>query len=125
MGSRARPSRFIVISVTRMSHNKMHLRNSNRLKTSAIPDATDEAAVALTQLSSCAGCAAKMPQAILAKLLKHLPNEDGRKPDRRVLVGSDGFDDAGIYRLRKDLALVQTVDFFTPIVDDPYSFGQI
>ena len=108
-----------------MSHNKMHLRNSNRLKTSAIPDATDEAAVALTQLSSCAGCAAKMPQAILAKLLKHLPNEDGRKPDRRVLVGSDGFDDAGIYRLRKDLALVQTVDFFTPIVDDPYSFGQI
>lgn len=85
----------------------------------------EEAAVALTQLSSCAGCAAKMPQAILATLLKHLPSTNGRKLDPKVLIGSDGFDDAGIYRLRKDLALVQTVDFFTPIVDDPYSFGQI
>ena len=85
----------------------------------------EQVAIALTQLSTCAGCAAKMPQAILAALLKHLPSSNGRKLDRRVLVGSDGFDDAGIYRLRKDLALVQTVDFFTPIVDDPYSFGQI
>ncbi len=94
--------------------------------TSAIPGAADEeSAIALTQLSSCAGCAAKMPQAILAALLKHLPSSNGRKLNPRVLVGSDGFDDAGIYRLRKDLALVQTVDFFTPIVDDPYSFGQI
>lgn len=93
---------------------------------SATPGTTEEeTAVALTQLATCAGCAAKLPQAILATLLKHLPHDNGRKLDPRVLVGSDGFDDAGIYRLRKDLALVQTVDFFTPIVDDPYSFGQI
>jgi selenide,water dikinase len=45
--------------------------------------------------------------------------------DRRVLVGRETFDDAGVFVLRDDLALVQTVDFFAPIVDDPYHFGQI
>jgi len=42
-----------------------------------------------------------------------------------LLVGTANYDDAGVYRLTDDLALVQTVDFFTPIVDDPYFFGQI
>ena len=42
-----------------------------------------------------------------------------------MLVGFDTADDAGVYRLRDDLALVQTVDFFTPIVDDPFDFGRI
>ena len=45
--------------------------------------------------------------------------------DPRVLVGRESFDDAGVFVLREDLALVQTVDFFAPIVDDPYEFGQI
>jgi len=45
--------------------------------------------------------------------------------DPNVLVGFDTADDAGVYRVAPDLALVQTVDFFTPIVDDPYTFGQI
>lgn len=45
--------------------------------------------------------------------------------DPRVLVGRETFDDAGVFLLREDLALVQTVDFFAPIVDDPYDFGQI
>ena len=45
--------------------------------------------------------------------------------DPRVLVGRESFDDAGVFLLRDDLALVQTVDFFAPIVDDPYDFGQI
>ena len=45
--------------------------------------------------------------------------------DENVLVGFDKADDAGVYRLRDDLAIVQTVDFFTPIVDDPYVYGQI
>jgi selenide,water dikinase len=47
------------------------------------------------------------------------------KRDRNVLVGADTFDDAGVYRLSAECALVQTVDFFTPIVDDPYAYGQI
>lgn len=48
-----------------------------------------------------------------------------RPTDARVLVGHETFDDAGIFRLSDELALVQTVDFFAPIVDDPYDFGQI
>src|SRR5213078_2072939 len=47
------------------------------------------------------------------------------KLDPRLLVGSETFDDAGVYRLSDDLALIQTVDFFTPVVDDPYDFGRI
>ena len=48
-----------------------------------------------------------------------------RQRDENLLVGFDTADDAAVYRLNNDLALVQTVDFFTPIVDDPYVFGQI
>jgi selenide,water dikinase len=48
-----------------------------------------------------------------------------RQHDPNVLVGFDKADDAGVYRLSPELALVQTVDFFTPVVDDPYTFGQI
>jgi selenide, water dikinase len=48
-----------------------------------------------------------------------------RWPDENVLVGFDTADDAGVYKLTPELALVQTVDFFTPIVDDPYTFGAI
>ncbi len=48
-----------------------------------------------------------------------------RQHDPNVLVGFDTADDAGVYQITSDLALVQTVDFFTPIVDDPYTFGQI
>ena len=54
-------------------------------------------------------------------MLARLP----RQFDPNVLVGFDTADDAGVYQLSPDLALVQTVDFFTPIVDDPYTFGQI
>jgi selenide,water dikinase len=55
-------------------------------------------------------------------VLRHLPPQ---LSDRNVLVGLDTPDDAGVYRLTDDIAIVQTVDFFTPIVDDPYAFGQI
>ena len=54
-------------------------------------------------------------------MLAKLPKQS----DANVLVGFDTHDDAGVYQLAPDLALVQTVDFFTPIVDDPYTFGQI
>lgn len=46
-------------------------------------------------------------------------------PDPNLLVGLNTNDDAGVYRLNEDTALIQTVDFFTPVVDDPYLFGQI
>lgn len=75
----------------------------------------------LTHLSSCAGCAAKMDADIIARVLRDLPPIT----DPNVLVGNATADDAGVYRLSDELALVQTVDFFTPIVDDPYAFGSI
>jgi len=77
--------------------------------------------VRLTALSSCGGCASKLGSAELASVLRGLPSTT----NDRVLVGFGTADDAGVYALRDDLALVQTVDFFTPIVDDPYDFGRI
>ena len=78
-------------------------------------------AVALTSLSHGAGCGCKLPAAAIGPLLTGLPGV----ADPNVLVGYDTSDDAGVYRLRDDLAIVQTVDFFTPIVDDPFQFGRI
>ena len=86
-----------------------------------MPTALPDAAVRLTSLSSCAGCAAKVSQVDLAKLLRALP----QSTDANLLVGSATGDDAGVYRISANLALVQTVDFFTPIVDDPAAFGRI
>ncbi len=78
-------------------------------------------AVRLTELSPGAGCGCKLGASDLRQVLSGL---DGALPPE-VLVGPGTADDAGVYRLRDDLALVQTVDFFTPIVDDPYDFGRI
>jgi selenide, water dikinase len=77
--------------------------------------------VELTSLSHGAGCGCKLPADAIAPLLADLRGHR----DANVLVGFDTADDAGVYRLRDDLALVQTVDFFTPIVDDPFDFGRI
>jgi selenide,water dikinase len=79
--------------------------------------------VPLTSLSHGSGCGCKLPAAALAGVLAGL-GEVG-PPDPNVLVGFGTSDDAGVYRLRHDLALVHTVDFFTPIVDDPFDFGRI
>jgi selenide, water dikinase len=78
--------------------------------------------VPLTSLSHGAGCGCKLPAAAIGPLLARVPRGPS---DPNVLVGFDTADDAGVYRLRDDLALVHTVDFFTPIVDDPYDFGRI
>lgn len=77
--------------------------------------------VKLTSMAKAAGCAAKLNPATLDAVLRKLP----RQTDPNVIVGFDTNDDAGIYRISESLALVQTVDFFTPIVDDPFLFGQI
>jgi selenide,water dikinase len=78
-------------------------------------------AVPLTSLSHGAGCGCKLSAADLRPIVAGLP----RPTDPRVLVGTEFSDDAGVVRLSESLALVQTVDFFTPIVDDPYAFGRI
>jgi selenide,water dikinase len=77
--------------------------------------------VRLTKLAKRAGCAAKHPPGYLLPLLGRLPPSR----DPRVLVGSSTADDAAVYALNDEIALVTTTDFFTPIVDDPYDFGAI
>jgi len=78
--------------------------------------------IKLTSLSTKGGCGCKIGPADLAQVLRELP---AAVPNPNLLVGLDTSDDAGVYKLTEELALVQTVDFFTPIVDDPYSFGQV
>jgi selenide, water dikinase len=77
--------------------------------------------IRLTSLSHGAGCGCKLGAAELAPIVAAL----GDRTDPALLIGPATADDAGIYRVRDDLALVQTVDFFTPIVDDPFDFGRI
>jgi selenide,water dikinase len=75
----------------------------------------------LTARVKAGGCASKLSPKILDRVLANVP----RWANPNVLIGFDTADDAGVYQLTPDLALVQTVDFFTPMVDDPYTFGAI
>lgn len=77
--------------------------------------------IKLTKLAKCGGCGAKVGAGVLAKLLADIKVHH----DKNLLVGFDKSDDASVYKISEDLAIVQTMDFFPPIVDDPYTFGQI
>jgi selenide,water dikinase len=79
------------------------------------------ASVPLTSLSHGAGCGCKLGPAEILPIVRALPTH----ADPRLLVGAATGDDAAVFRVRDDLALVHTVDFFTPIVDDPFDFGRI
>lgn len=76
----------------------------------------------LTEYADCAGCASKLGPAELDAVMHGLPSAH---VDARVLVDFSTADDAGVYLWSESSALVQTVDFFTPMVDDPYTYGQI
>lgn len=80
-----------------------------------------ETEVKLTKLASCAGCGAKVGAGTLVQMLEGFRTHS----DPRLIVGYDKSDDACVYVLDRETALVQTTDFFPPIVDDPYLFGQI
>ena len=80
-----------------------------------------ESNVRLTKLASCAGCGAKAGAGTLAQLLSGFKTHT----DPRLIVGYDKSDDASVYVIDENTALVQTTDFFPPIVDDPFLFGQI
>lgn len=77
--------------------------------------------VKLTEFSKSAGCAAKIGPGILAEVVGRLP----AVMDENLLVGVETADDAAVYRVSDEVALIQTVDFFPPMVDDPFTFGQI
>jgi selenide,water dikinase len=83
--------------------------------TAAVP------AVRLTQQVKAGGCASKLAPGTLSHVLSRLPKQH----DPNLLVGFESADDAGIYRIGPEQALVQTVDFFTPMVDDPFTYGRI
>lgn len=80
-----------------------------------------ETEVKLTKLASCAGCGAKVGAGTLSRMLEGFETHH----DPRLIVGYDKSDDASVYVITDEVALVQTTDFFPPIVDDPYLFGQI
>lgn len=84
-------------------------------------DSRPLAAMRLTEQVKAGGCASKLAPGLLHSVLTRLPAQT----DPNMLVGFDKADDAGVYRVAPDLALVQTVDFFTPMVDDAYTYGQI
>jgi len=75
----------------------------------------------LTEYAHGGGCGCKISPAVLREILAGVPGV----PDPRLLVGFDSSDDAAVYKVRDDLAIVATTDFFTPIVDDPNDFGRI
>jgi len=77
--------------------------------------------IKLTHFTHGLGCACKLRPHDLEKILRQLPVIN----DPNVLVGPSDSDDAAVYRLNDEMAIVQTVDFFTPVVDDPYNFGAI
>ena len=81
----------------------------------------EEKSIKLTKLTKCAGCGAKVGAGVLAQLLEGIRVHH----DPNLLVGFDKSDDASVYKISDDLALVQTVAVFPPIADDPYLFGQI
>ena len=67
------------------------------------------------------GCTAKLGPGILSRVLERIP----KKHDDNLLIGFESSDDASVYKLTDDIAMVQTLDFFPPMVDDPYTFGKI
>lgn len=84
--------------------------------------AADEAKeIKLTHYTHGMGCACKIEPALLEDILKNLPIPD----DPKILVGTQTADDAAVYKINDETALVVTLDFFTPIADDPYDFGAI
>jgi selenide,water dikinase len=79
----------------------------------------------LTELTDCGGCAAKLGADLLAEALAGLGAEAAADPDAALIAGLDPPDDAAVYRVSDDLAIIGTLDFFPPLVDDPRTFGEI
>ena len=75
----------------------------------------------ITKLAACGGCTAKLPQGMLKDSLLGIP----KFSDPNLIVGFDSSDDGAVFKLSDDIAIIKTLDFFPPMVDDPYLFGQI
>jgi selenide,water dikinase len=87
--------------------------------------ALEPSPIRLTELTDCGGCAAKLGADLLAEALAGLGAEAAAAPDPSLIAGLDPPDDAAAYRVSDDLAIIGTLDFFPPLVDDPRTFGEI
>src|SRR6188472_2656214 len=87
--------------------------------------ALEPSPIRLTELTDCGGCAAKLGADLLAEALAGLGAEAAASPDASLIAGLDPPDDAAAYRVSDDLAIIGTLDFFPPLVDDPRTFGEI
>jgi len=100
-----------------------HLKKSNTVdyysKESILPPTRD---IKITDLSTGGGCGCKIEPAALHKMLEKIPRHLNHK---NLLVGIENSDDAAVYELTKDIALVFTNDFFAPMIDDPYTYGRV
>jgi len=93
-----------------------------KLQPNEIPHFIDtKEEIKLTQFTHGLGCACKLRPQLLEEILKSMPSPK----DDRILVGTNSYDDAAVYKLDSKTSIVQTVDFFTPVVDDPFQFGAI
>lgn len=75
----------------------------------------------LDKFCQAGGCSSKLDPALLHNILSNIPKKD----DPNLLIGFDSSDDGAVYKLSDDIAIISTLDFFTPITDDPYTFGKI
>ncbi len=105
-------AKMVIDAVRRLSDGKEGV---------ASEDVMESGTIKLTRYTQGLGCACKIRPQYLEQVLKDLPAVF----DNNVLVGTSTSDDAAVYRISDDIAIVQTLDFFTPIVDDPYAFGAI
>jgi selenide,water dikinase len=85
----------------------------------------DGPAIRLTELTDCGGCAAKLGADLLAEALRGLGADAAASDDPALIAGLTPPDDAAVYRISDDLAVIGTLDFFPPLVDDPRTFGEI
>jgi cysteine desulfurase len=94
-----------------------------RLQPTGVPPSMDidTKQIRLTQFTHGLGCACKLRPQLLEDVLKKMPVPH----DKDILVGTDTADDAAVYRIDDHTAIIETVDFFTPVVDDPFDFGAI
>jgi cysteine desulfurase NifS/selenium donor protein len=93
--------------------------SDNVSETARVEGSSEE--IKLTRYTHGLGCACKLRPQVLEDVLRKLPTPH----DENIMVGTESADDAAVYFIEDDIAIVQTVDFFTPIVDDPYRFGQV
>lgn len=112
-GAQALPHEVDNASIIRIDCHSGYMNSQGNISGPTLPR--------LTQQVKAGGCASKLAPGSLRAVLDALPPQ----ADPNLLVGFDCSDDAGVYRISQELALVQTVDFFTPMVDDPFTFGQI